>query len=301
MTEPANSLVALSEALAEAVATAGASIVTVNARRRFPASGVVWSADGVIVTADHVLERDDDISVGLPGGSEAPATIVGRDAGSDVAVLRTTAAGLAPITRGGEVKVGHLVLAVGGTVAGEPMASLAVVSAVGGPWRTMRGTEVGGFIRSGTTFYPGFSGGPLIDAAGQMVGLNSSRLGRGSGMTIPVAALARIVDALLKQGRVRRGFLGVGSQPVRLSEALQQRLGGQERGLLVSGVEPGGPADQAGVLIGDILVVMAGHKLTDTGDLQALLGPDSVGQAMPLTVLRGGEPKELTVTPGERA
>ncbi|MCK9520541.1 MAG: S1C family serine protease [Dehalococcoidia bacterium] len=298
-TPETNPLVQLSDGLADAVAKAGASTVLVAARRRIPASGVAWSAD-VVVTADHVIEDDENIVIGLPDGREAKATLAGRDPGSDLAVLRVEGGGLAPAERAHVVRPGHLVLAVGRPGRGEPMASFGVVSTVGGPWRTFRGGQVEGYIRSDTTFFPGFSGGPLVTAAGQVAGINSSRLWRGSGLTIPVAAAEPIVEALLSGGRLRRGYLGIGSQATRLPEALAAKAGGQASGLLIVGVEPGSPADQAGLLVGDILVRMGESAIAETDDLQAVLGPQSVGKPTPAHILRGGEPVALTVTVGER-
>lgn len=300
--ETGNVLAQLSDALAEAVERAGASTVRVSARRRIGASGVVWDT-GVVLTADHVVERDEAVAVGLPDGREVQAKVAGRDPGSDLAVLRADT-GAAPIAERApaEAKVGHMVLAVGRPVDGPPMASVGVISAVGGPWRTFRGGQVEGYIRSDTTFFPGFSGGPLVDAAGRVVGLNSSRLARGAGLTVPSAAAGRIAEALLKQGRLRRGYLGVGSQAARLPTALASKLGReQQAGLLVVTVEPGTPAERAGVMIGDLLVDLGGTPVQDHEDLQALLGPESVGRPLPATVLRGGEPLALTIDVGERA
>lgn len=289
----------LSDGLADAVAKAAPSIVLVSARRRLPASGVAWS-DGVIVTADHVIENEENITVGFADGREAQARLVGRDPGSDLAVLRVEGVTTPAIERGPAARVGHFVLALGRPAPGEPMASFGVVSAVGGAWRTFRGGQVEGYLRSDTTFYPGFSGGPLINTAGQMVGLNSSRLGRGAGLTIPIAALEPIVEALLSGGRIKRGYLGIGSQVARLQQSLAAKVGGQENGLLIVGVEPGSPADRGGLLVGDILVALGGSPLNDTDDLHNLLGPSSVGKATPVTLLRGGERQELEVTIGER-
>ncbi|MBI2767854.1 MAG: trypsin-like peptidase domain-containing protein [Chloroflexi bacterium] len=298
--ESTNPLAALSDALADAVATAAASTVLVSARRRIPASGIAWSED-IVVTADHVIENEDEITLRLPDGGEARAAVAGRDSGSDVAVLKVTGATLTPAKRGPAARVGNFVLALGRPAVGEPMASFGVVSAIGGAWRTFSGGQVEGYIRSDTTFYPGFSGGPLVDAAGQVVGLNSSRLGRGAGLTIPLDALTTIVEALKAGGKLKRGYLGIGSQQARLPEALQAKAGGQETGLLVLGVEPGSPADKAGMLVGDIVVAIGGVAVKDTDGLQTALGPSTVGKATPVAVLRGGEPKTLTVTIGERA
>ncbi len=298
--EPTTSVLAqLSDALAAAVERAGRSTVTVHARRRIPASGIVWQP-GVILTCDHVLERDEDITVTTSDGRELPARLVGRDPGSDLAVLRVDATDLIPAEPApdGSARVGHLVLAIGRPGNG-PMASIGVISAVGGPWRTFRGGLVEGYIRTDTTFYPGFSGGPLVDTAGRVVGVNSARLGRGAGLTVPTAAAAHIAEQLLRTGRIRRGYLGIGSQPVRLPEPLA-RLVGQASGLLVVSVEPDSPAARGGLLIGDVIIGMAGAPVRDTEDLQALLGPERVGQPTTVTVLRGGERRELTVIVGER-
>jgi S1-C subfamily serine protease len=299
VSEP-NSLTAFSDALADAVAKAAESTVTVNARRRLPASGVAWTADGVVVTADHVIERDEQITVVLPDGTEAAATIAGRDPGSDIAVLRVAAA-LTPIARGDQVRIGHPVLAVGRPQGGgEVMASFGVVGALGGAWRTAQGSTVEGYIRADATLYPGFSGGPLVDVEGRAVGLNSSRLGRGAGLTIPVAALALVVDALLRSGRIRRGYLGVVTQVARLAPALAALASGRETGLLIVNVEPGSPADAAGLITGDILVAFDGQATADTEDLQAALGAASVGKGVQLTLLRGGQATAVAATVGER-
>jgi S1-C subfamily serine protease len=291
----------VSDGLAAAVETVAASTVVVSARRRFPASGIAWTADAVL-TADHVIERD-EIEVVLPDGRKLVATVAGRDPGSDVAVLKVAEGSLTPALRApaGSAKVGSLVLAVGRPNSEGPMASLGVVGAIGGPWRTFRGTEVEGYLRTDTTFYPGFSGGPLVDAEGRVIGMNSSRLGRGAGLTIPVQALERIVTDLLAGGKVRRAYLGISSQVAKLPSALSAVAGGRETGLLIVSVEAGSPADTAGVLIGDILVEFAGEPITDTDSLQGTLGPSRIGQPTPATVLRGGELKSLTISLAERS
>ena len=302
MSNESSVLSQVSDGLAAAVETAAASTVLVSARRRIPASGIIWSADGVIVTADHVIERD-EIEVVLPDGTKLAATVVGRDPGSDVAVLKVAATGLSPANRApaGSAKVGSIVLAVGRPTTEGPMASLGVVGAVGGPWRTFRGTEVEGYLRSDTTFYPGFSGGPLVDGEGRIVGLNSSRLGRGAGMTIPSVAVERIAADLLSGGKVRRAYLGISSQVAKLPAALAAIAGGSETGLLIVSVEAESPADSAGILIGDILVEFGGEAITDTDSLQAHLGPSHIGQATAANILRGGELKTVSVTVGERS
>jgi S1-C subfamily serine protease len=294
-------LIEFSDGLAAAVEKAGASTVAVYARRRIPASGVAWSP-GVVVTADHVVEQDEGIEVGLPDGKRVAASLAGRDPGSDLAVLRLDGSGLAGMepAPAPSARPGSIALAVARPGEGL-MASLGVVSVVGGPWRTFRGQQVDGYLRSDTTFYPGFSGGPLVDAGGRVIGLNSSRLGRGSGLTIPAAAVSKVVEALLKGGRVRRGYLGVSSQQVRLPAGVAAKLGrAQEHGLLLVMVEPGSPAERGGAMIGDILTGIGGAKVEAHEDLQARLGGEAVGSTVTLNLLRGGEPKDVAVTVGER-
>lgn len=295
-------LAELSDQLAAAVERAARSTVLVSARRRIPASGIVWDATTVL-TADHVIEQEEAISILLPDGSSHDATVVGRDPGSDLAILRVGAGTLEPAERAPDdsYHVGSLALAVGRPSEEGPMASFGIVSAISGPWRTRRGHRIANYLRSDTTFFPGFSGGPLVDAAGRVIGVNSSRLGRGAGLTIPLAAAAPIINDLLERGRVRRAYLGVSSQVVPLPSALAGQLNGQQSGLLVVMVEQGSPADAAGLLVGDILARAGDTVLTDTESLQLQLTPERVGAAFPLTVLRGGTPREITITPADRA
>ena len=292
----------LSQALEHAVKRAATSTVLVNARRRMPASGIVWSGDGLVLAAAHTLERDDEITVGLPDDREVPATLVGRDAGSDLAVLRMNGGTAEPVERADSdsAAIGHLVLAVARPAPGGPMASMGVISARGGAWRTRADAAVGGFLRADLTLYPGFSGGPLVDQSGRTLGMNTSHFARGGGFAIPIAAAQPIVEALISHGRVRRAFLGASSQPTQLPNALAAKVGGQRDGLLVTAVEEGSPADGAGLLIGDVLVAMGGNPIRDTDDLLTALAPERIGALTKLTVLRGGDPTELTVQLGAR-
>ncbi len=296
MTSQYASLEELSTGLADAVERVGASTVTVNARPRIPASGIAW-APGLVVTADHVVEQDEEITIGLPDGREVKATLAGRDPGSDLAALRVEAE-LEPAERAaeGSARVGHLVLAVGRPSKSDLQTSIGVVSAVGGAWRSRSGAEVEGYLRSDTTFFPGFSGGPLADVEGRVLGINTSRFRPGSGITIPVVAAARIVDALVSQGRIRRAYFGVGTQPVRLPEALVESAGGQATGLLVVSVADDSPAARAGIFVGDILVALENTALTSTEAFQGALTPERVESSVRVTVLRGGERREVAAT-----
>jgi S1-C subfamily serine protease len=310
-----NSLSALSDGFAAAVERVSPALVTVSARRRFPATGVVWLPGGLIVTADHAIEQEDSILVAFDGDEEATeAELIGRDAGSDLALLRVNrevdAAERAPDDA---ARIGSLVLAVGRPGA-TPEVSLGALSAFLSRRTRRRGrrrdegaasTSAGVLYRTDTTLFPGFSGGPLIDARGRVLGINTSRGRAGGGFTIPHATVTDIVNDLMQHGRVRRAYLGIGSQVVQLPTASVARLGsdlqGIETGLLIVGIEAGSPAEHGGLLVGDILVGFAGAPVTRTEELQAQLGSDTVGVSAELTVLRGGEPATITVTPGERA
>ena len=295
-----NVLAQLSEAMANAVERAGAGTVTIFARRRMPGSGIVWTADGLIVTANHVVERDEDITVGLPDGRTVEAVLVGRDQGSDVALLKVDAGPLVVAPRtSAPVRIGNLVLAVGRPGNTGAMASFGGVSVVGGTWRTGQGGTIDGFIRADVAMLPGFSGGPLVDAEGGVLGLNSSTLGRGGGFTIPVAAVEGVVSSLLAHGRVRRGFLGVAAQGARVPTGLAEELG-RERALLIVGVERDGPAERDGLLVGDLIVALDGEPVTEVDEMQARLGGDWVGRAIPVKVIRGGQFHEVAVTVAER-
>jgi S1-C subfamily serine protease len=294
-------LTQLSDAMAAAVERAGAGTVLVNARRRIPASGIAYSKE-LVLTADHVVLRDEDISIMLPDGTETPASIAGRDPGSDLAILRLKSASAAVVEPApDEARVGQFVLALGRPSADGIQASLGVISAVGGPVRTGRGGLLERYLRTDAIPYPGFSGGPLVEASGRVVGLNTSGLTRGASLAIPITLAWEIAGTLSKGGQVKRGFLGVRSQPVAVSASQQEALGReQDSGLLLVGVETGSPADQGGLIVGDIIVALAGKPVSDPDELLARLVGDVVGKPTPVEVLRGGQPHTIEVTIGER-
>jgi S1-C subfamily serine protease len=292
------SLQALSNDLAAAVERAAPSVLAVNGRERTPSSGVLWRK-GVVVTADHTLKRDDDVTVTPLGGKPLPATVAGRDPGTDLAVLKVADLDSPEAETGdpASLKVGHLVVAVGRG----PNASLGVISSLNGPWRTWRGGLVDQLVRLDLSIYTGFSGGPLIDAQGRVLGVNTSGLSRGGGLTVPVSTVNRVVEELLAKGRIARGYLGIGMQAVRLSDSVRSRAGiNSQAGLIVLSVEPGGPADAGGVLLGDVLIGIDSTDLLDTDDLQIALGSDRIGKAAKLRVIRGGSVVEIPVVIGER-
>jgi len=289
-------LLTLSNDLAAAVERAGQVVFGVNARTRLGSTGVHWRS-GLIVTANHTVRVDEDITVTRPDGRAIAATVAGRDPSIDIAVLKVDAPDVAVADLGDSnaVRVGHLVLAVGRG----PCASWGVVSAIGegrGP------RSAGGALFSlDLTLYPGFSGGPLVNAQGQVIGVNSSGTSRHLQLAIPSAAVTRVVDELVRRGRLARPYLGVGTQPVSLPEALRQRFNlEQPTAVIVVAVQPSSPAASAGLLMGDIIVSLGGTSITDPGDLASVLRPDHVGEEMTVSVLRGGEPRDIRITVGER-
>jgi S1-C subfamily serine protease len=293
-----NSLTALSDAMAAAVERAAAATVMVNGRRRMPASGILFSP-GLILTADHVVEREEDIPVYLPTAGEARATIAGRDPGSDLALLKLeSASGTAAETAPGEARIGQLALAVGRPSTNGIQASLGIVSAVGGPLRTGRGGLLDRYLATDAIPYPGFSGGPLIDASGRVLGINTSGLARGSSLAIPSMLAWEVAATLAEHGQVRRGYLGLRTQPVKLPGSGPQEA--RTTGLLIVGVEDGSPAEKGGLIVGDILTGLAGQPVSDHDDLLSRLSSALVGQPAQVTVLRGGQPLEVTVVVGER-
>lgn len=289
----------LSAAIAGAVESAGRAVVRVEGRRRGPSSGVAWSADGVIVAAHHNVEWDDDIAVGLSDGSIARAGVVGRDPTTDVAVLRAPVSGLAvPDWAAESPKVGHLVLTLtrpGRTV----RASLGVVHALGDEWRTPAGGRIDRYLQTDIDLQPGFSGSLLVDVAGRALGMNNAGLARGTSLALPPPTLRRVVEALVAHGQVRRGFIGIGTIPVRLPAALQ-KTAGQAAGLLITSVADDSGAGRAGLLLGDVLLSVEGREVTGPGDLLPFLEEDRIGRALAVRIVRGGETREVAVTVGAR-
>jgi S1-C subfamily serine protease len=293
----------LSNRLTSLAREAGASVVRVDGRRHGSASGVVFSADGVVVTAHHTLERDEEVGLGLPSGESATAEVVGRDPTTDLAVLRVDATGLAPAPWGEPepdgLDVGALVLGVSRPGRGA-RASLGVVARAADEWRTPAGGRIDRYLETTLDLHVGISGSLVVTAAGKAAGLATAGLLRGAAIVVPPATLRRVVDALLSHGHVRRGYLGVATIPVPLPEALAAAAGA-EGALLVTAVEPESPAARGGVLLGDAIVSLGGQAVEALSDLLPLLEEDRIGAAIPLKLVRAGEVRDLLVTVGARA
>lgn len=287
----ATQLAALSNEIAAAVALAARNVVAVHARPRFSSSGVFWRP-GVIVTAEHTIRREEEITVTLPDGTNTAATLAGTDAGTDIAVLKIAAANQTPPITTAAPAPGSLALTIGRSEDSGPNATLGIISASSGEWRTWRGGRLDHYLRLDLTVYPGSDGGAVINMAGETIGIATTALSRIAALAIPAVTLDRVVDEILARGHVVRGYLGVGLQPVELPD--------HHKGLIVLSLEPKGPAAQAGVLIGDILVQLGGKSMQDTDDIQLALEGRAMGQSVSLDILRGGESRQIAVTIAER-
>jgi S1-C subfamily serine protease len=289
----------LSDQMADAVEHVNTALVVVNGRQRQAASGLVYGED-LILTAAHVLERDQEIAVQTYDRRKLSATLVGRDPGSDLALLRVTNLGLTAMTASTELaRVGQLVLAIGRNGDDGPMASVGIVSSVGGPLRTERGIVLEKYIQTDAISYPGFSGGPLIDTQGAVKGILTTGLINGAVLAIPMTIASTLADTLLKHGTIKRGYLGIASQLINIPTV--QRVGrSQEHGLLLVRVDENSPAQRGGLLLGDILITLDGHAIHDAEDLQLLLTGERVGKAVPVEVIRGSALQVLLVTIGQR-
>lgn len=302
-----NPLTALSESLAAAVERIGPAVVALDARPRVATSGVIWRA-GVVVSTNHTVRRDEEITLKLHDGRSLRATLAGRDPSTDLVVLRyeSEAAGeetIAETSEGAGLKVGHLVLAVGRAHPERgASASLGMVAHLSDAWRTWRGGEIDRLIRPDVSVFIGFSGGALVDTEGRVVGINTTGLARGAALTIPAATVNRVVDRLLQHGRIARPYLGVGMyHRVALSEKQRERLNLQQRlGLLLVSVEADAPAERAGLQVGDILLALDGAPTVDAENVQAILTRREVGAVVKANVLRGDEVREADITLGER-
>jgi len=296
-----NALAELSSRLADAVKSASTFTVAIHARRRIPSSGVVWR-DGVIVSASHTVRRDGVVRVALPDGESTDATVVGRDAATDLVVLRANDLEVSPATFAAPSSgdVGSLVLAVG-RPGRNVSSSFGIVSAVVEGWRSAQGSRIGQVMRLDLAVYDGFSGGPLVAASGGVIGINNSALARGTAAALPAAVVDRVVDELLSRGHIRRPFVGVAVHPVALNSATISRHHlTSDSALLVVSVAESAPADAAGILIGDVITQIDGNDVARPIDLLDAFSGVSDGASISVGLLRGGVPQTVSVTPRDR-
>lgn len=291
-------LSSFSDHVADLVERAGQSAVGIEARHRMGSSGFLWKP-GVIVTADHAIRRDEEIPVILPDGKRVSAEVAGRDPGTDIAVLKVSEATAPGFTNSPTLRAGEIVVAVGRYEPGV-LAAMGIVSTAGGPWKTWRGGELDALLRLDIGAYPRSSGSAVIDSQGRFAGMLTTGLTRTAPVAIPAATIDRVAAELLAHGRVARGYLGVGLQPIMLPAAFVASLKRDQRtAAMVLSVEPDGPAEKGGILLGDVLIEIGGHPIGDTDDVQTALR-GSIGKELPVVVLRGGVRAELQVRPGER-
>jgi S1-C subfamily serine protease len=287
---PASSLQQFSDALADVVLQAARSVVAVHSTR-MRSSGFIWRP-GFIVTADEALAEEGDISIALPNGEAAPATLVGRDPTTDIALLRVDRIDApAAALQSASVRVGALALSVGAG-SGGPTAAFGAVAFVGGAWRSLRGGEIDARVELDLSLRRAGEGGLALDASGAAFGM--AVFGpRRRVLVIPTATIDRVAAKLQTHGRVARGYIGLGIQTARLD-------GEGGIGAMVMSVDPSGPGAAAGVRQGDVIINWNGERIKDVRSLLRALGPDSVGVAVKLSLQRGGEPREVTLTIGER-
>jgi S1-C subfamily serine protease len=291
-----------SDELATAAEQAGRSVVSVRARMRVPSSGIVWRK-GVIVTANHTVRRESEISVLLPNGKRAEAKLAGRDSGTDLAILKVE--GLdAPVAQVGDtatLKLANFVLALGRTRSGNLVASAGIIGGLSGEQRTWRDGRLDQGVRLDLALYAGFSGGPLVGLDGKILGVNTSGLGRGRAMTVPLATVERSVNELLETGYIARPYLGIAMQPVSIPENVRGKIkSAPQGGLMVMHVEAGGPAEKAGIVLGDVIVELKGKPVLETEGIRDVVSAAKVGEKLNLAVLRSGSPLEVTVVLAER-
>jgi serine protease Do len=295
-------LVELSNALAESTDRAAASAVAVYTETRGSSSGVIWRP-GVVVTAEHALRRDERIQLTLPDGRVVAATLAGRDPWTDIAVLKCTEAATA-VSEFGDItslKPGSLTLVVGRTRASGPVAGLAVVSLVAAERHAWAGASLAPYVRLDVGLQPTAAGGVVVDAHGRAVGIVTPRFARFGAIAIPAPTVNRVMDILLEKGRIPCGYLGVGLHSVRLPDSIRQSLPRTEKGAaIVIDVESNGPANKAGIVIGDILVSLAGRPVTRLEDIHSQLNAEVIGKPLNLKFIRGGAIQETTIVVSER-
>ena len=291
-----NALTSLSDAIASAADRAAASVVQVHGHHR-PAAGIVV-ADNLIIAPARAVPGD-TVSVRLADGSTAEGAVLGHALAAGLAVLRVDKLAAAPLAIGAEPRVGHLAIAVGRTWSGGLMTTLTNIAVIGGPLRTGRASQIERVFRIAQSPHGALTGGALVDGEGRALGMITGSEIRGTTIVVPASIAWPTAQQISQQGGTRQGFVGISSSAVALPA--RQRAGrSQEYGLLVNAVVTESPADTAGLLVGDVIVAFDGQAVEEPESLVTLLRGDRIGNTVPLTVIRGGEPRDVPVTVGER-
>ena len=288
----------LSSELAGLVERIAPTVVRVDDGTRLTATGTLWSAEGIVVTTSHGVERDDDLAIELADGSRHVATLIGRDHDTDLAVLKVEATGLAAIERAGptDAQTGQFAMALGRPGTHGLEVTLGLLNA---RIETQSGGNPEYLLHTDATFYPGFSGGPLVDMRGKLIGLCNLNYGRGRSVALGVPTVAHVVEALVTRGRVQRGYLGIRTQAVTLPESVRTRLGLQQaHALMLVGIEEDGPADKGALMLGDTLLGLDDRAVADVNDLRRYLRSQAADRSVKIHLLRGGELAHLSVTLG---
>lgn len=292
----------LSNQMAAAVEKSAASIVAVHGRPRIGSSGIVWRKN-FILTSSEGIRADERIRVLFPDGRVADARLQGRDPGVDLALLEADTADLSPaeFSAAEALKPGQLVLAVGRTTNTGPIASFGIISGVAGEWQSWRGGRIDPFVRLDIGVYPTSSGGAVVDATGNLLGLVSTGLSRSSVLAVTRKTIDRVAVRLLEKGHAGRPYLGISLQPVALPRDLKEKFQlAQETGIMILGIEPDGPAATGGLILGDVLIAGGGEALSDPEVLASVLQHAGSGESVAFRVLRAGDVQELTIRIGER-
>ncbi len=295
-----NQLSQLSDQIAGAVDVAARHVVAVQGGRRHASSGILWQP-GVVVTSDQALKHDDGLTVINAAGERMEARLAGRDGSTDLAILTlppSQSEAVPELSQAPEpTRAGQLVLVVGRSPESGPQASMTILSAVSGAWRTWRGGKLDAYLRLDAATYPGTPGSLVVDSEGRMIGMATAALSRLAPLAVPSATISRVVAVLLRSGKIGRGFIGVGMQAVRLPRSFGIQ---QASALIVLSVEPESPAEQAGVIAGDILVSLDGQPTSEVNDVLAALEADRIGHTVLAQLIRGGEARQIEIRIGER-
>ncbi len=295
-------LALLSKELSDLAAAVGPSVVAVEGQRRAYSSGVHWRKN-LVVTAEHTIRRDEELRVILSDQKEMQAKIVGRDPGTDIALLQVDQLDIpiAKAQKSKDIRVGEIVLVLGRSPNSGMNASAGIISAVSGSWRTWRGGHLDSYVRLDATVFSGSSGGAVVDHEGKIVGIATAALSRVAGLAIPSSTIEKVIDTLLKHGAVPRGYIGVGLQQVALPESFKKSFSlDAGQGLMVFSVEPSGAEEKGGILVGDILLKVDGQSIANVEDLQSTLAQETIGKRLDVQFIRGGELKRLMIQVGER-